>query len=65
MPEENPDIVKNSGFIDKRAIDFISGLVAGTFCAGVFHPVDRAHTYQLKKTVHSFLGLILLIPTMV
>ncbi len=42
MLEKNTGLTKNSSFIDKQAIDFISGFIAGTFCAGLFHPIDRA-----------------------
>jgi hypothetical protein len=41
MPDTT-NTTKSTPFFDKQAVDFLSGFIAGTFCAGAFHPIDRA-----------------------
>lgn len=45
---------EKNNFIAQQSVDFISGFIAGiicagTICAGIFHPIDRAYYLSMKE----------------
>ena len=60
--QEKTELKKKRPIIDKSAVDFVSGLVAGTFSAAVFHPFDGALYLSIKEERPYFLRINFLQP---